>query len=90
MTKSSKPRPQADSQSSERRERQPHRSGQEYEYGETPETGLGDAGVGADPSRQNARHAPRSAPHIDPELEDEEELRREPTPLQEGMRTRNG
>ncbi|HYB98423.1 MAG TPA: hypothetical protein VEC57_04740 [Candidatus Limnocylindrales bacterium] len=34
-----------------------HRSGQEYEYGETPETGLGGGGVGADPSKQNARHS---------------------------------
>jgi len=34
-----------------------HRSGQEYEYGETPQTGLGGGGTGADPSKQNARHA---------------------------------
>ncbi|HYC53589.1 MAG TPA: hypothetical protein VEL28_01420 [Candidatus Binatia bacterium] len=34
-----------------------HRSGQEYEYGETPETGLGGGGKGADPSKQNARHS---------------------------------
>ena len=71
------------------RERKPHRSGQEYEYGETPETGLGDAGVGADPERQCARRAPASASRIDRELEDEEEQRKEATPLQQGMRTRN-
>jgi hypothetical protein len=73
----------------EERERTPHRSGQEYEFGETPETGLGDSGVGADPDRQCARHAPNSSDRIDRDLEDEEELRRETTPLQQGMRTRN-
>jgi hypothetical protein len=40
------------------RERHPHRSGQEYEYGETPETGLGGAGVGTDPDKQCAHHSP--------------------------------
>ena len=40
------------------RPHQGHRSGQEYEYGETPETGLGGAGnAGVDPSKQNARKA---------------------------------
>jgi hypothetical protein len=73
----------------ERRERTPHRSGQEYEYGETPQTGLGDAGVGADPDRGCARHAPHGSPRIDRELEDEEELRSETTPLQQGVRERN-
>jgi hypothetical protein len=38
------------------RPHQGHRSGQEYEYGETPETGLGGAGnAGVDPAKQNAR-----------------------------------
>src|SRR5205085_8244493 len=46
----------------DKRERHPHRSGQEYEYGETPETGLGGAGVGTDPETQCAHHSetPRS------------------------------
>lgn len=39
----------------DQRERQPHRSGQEYEYGETPQTGLGGGGTATDPSKQNAR-----------------------------------
>jgi hypothetical protein len=39
----------------EQRKRTPHRSGQEYEYGEVPETGLGGAGGGADPNAQCAR-----------------------------------
>jgi hypothetical protein len=51
------------------RKRVPHRSGQEYEYGETPETGLADAGVGADPDRACAR---TSAPGMNqPASEDE-------------------
>jgi hypothetical protein len=65
------PRKSSDSKSSESEERQPHRSGQEYEYGETPETGLGDAGVGTDPDRQNARHAPRSGTHLEPVVDDQ-------------------
>lgn len=44
--------------------RQPHRSGQEYEYGETPETGLGGGGVGADPSKAHARHSARPTSQI--------------------------
>lgn len=45
-------------------QRKPHRSGQEYEYGETPETGLGGGGVGADPSKAHARHSERPASDI--------------------------
>jgi hypothetical protein len=56
----------------EERTRTPHRSGQEYEYGETPETGLADAGVGADPDRQCARVPAQSARR--PEDEDEGEI----------------
>jgi|SRR6185369_140118 len=39
----------------DKRERHPHQSGQEYEYGETPQTGLGGAGAGSDPDAQCAR-----------------------------------
>ena len=45
-------------------ERKPHRSGQEYEYGETPETGLGGGGVGADPRKAHARHSEQPASDI--------------------------
>jgi len=48
----------------EQRERHPHRSGQEYEYGETPETGLGGAGVGTDPDKQCAHHSEPAASEL--------------------------
>jgi len=45
-------------------ERRPHRSGQEYEYGETPETGLGGGGVGSDPDKAYARRREQPASEV--------------------------